>query len=410
MHDLSKALEENIALTKELQQLRPEMELLRLQVTNYEKMISEQRAPQENSETEIPNKKKRNSKSEKLNGESGDIAELQSKLDKTTEQIAEGERQRERMEVEYQKKLDESQRQKVKLEAQVSTFEKKLKDSQKELREVREALQASRSQLKENKSEDGNTFNKEPTARHKIEQSPTAEKERLPHKKTARKRAAELAMIGEKSTFSITPLLNRTKDLDTAGETTGLGLALDEVLAQTEHDIPSPIQMASKPNTQSTTASNVELAASASAKPQEKAKLKSLGGQLKSKRKGLDSDESSASKFAVTNQDIEKLISEDTEEKETAPHRRIKLHETSVSDRGSEFEQKKRKRKLLSKTTNTIIEEDETGDVVPPMETQPGRARKLKSTAGNALNSGSTEKPFSPLKRHRRGVNASFLV
>jgi hypothetical protein len=340
-------------------------------------------------------------------------------LDETTEKLAEGERQRERMKLDHQKQLDESQRQKHKLEEQVLTLEKKLKDTQAELRELRQEHQLSRSSLKDRPG-DGNTSNQEPAAKsHNKDRSPAAENEKLPRKKVARKRATEQAMMGEKSTFSITPFLNKTKDA--ASESTGFGLTLDDVLAQVENDNPSPLPLAAKSDTQSTLALDTELTASTPLRPREKLKLKSLETQSKAKIKEATASEFSTSKLAVLNEDIEDEKSEDAKDveilktldsKETAPHKRIKLHETTVADRGPEVEHKKRRRKLISKanTTSTIIEEDETGEGSQPMEAQPGRARKLKSTLGNAFNSGSTDKPFSPLKRHKRGVNASFLA
>ncbi|KAL7788173.1 hypothetical protein V8C37DRAFT_411741 [Trichoderma ceciliae] len=423
VQDLSRALEENIALTKELGQLRPEIELLRQQVVNYEEMISKQHGLQhQQNHLEIALTSKKYSKPESPNDESEGIIELRSRLDETTEKMAQGERQRERMKLDHQKELDESQRQKQNLEGQVSTLEKKLKDSQTQLRNIQQGLQGSRSSLK-NKSEDGSTSNQELTARtHNKGQSPAAGKERLPHKKAARKRATEQAIMGEKSTFSITPFLNRTKDytLDTAGETTGLGLTLDEVLAQVESDNPSPLGIANKSDTQFTVAPDVEWTASTPLNPREKLRLKSPEARSKSKSKGGTMAEFLTSKLAVPNQDIGNETIEDRKDgeiskplhsKETVPLKRIKTHDTTIADRGSEFEHKKRKRKLLSKTnTNTIIEEDETGEGAQPMETQPGRTRKLKSSLGNTFNSQSTDNTFSPLKRHRRGVNASFLA
>ncbi|KAM0246698.1 hypothetical protein ACHAQJ_010134 [Trichoderma viride] len=424
MEELSKAVEENITLSKEIQQLRPEIELLRRQVTNYEKTISKQHGlqhQQEHLKAELASKKQ--SESESLHDTSEDIVKLRSMLDETTERIAEGERQRERMKLDHQKQLDESQRQKHKLEEQVLTLEKELKDTQTELRDLRQGLQASQSSLKDRPG-DGNTSNQEPTAKSHIkDRSSAAEKEKLSRKTAARKRAMEQAMMGEKSTFSITPFLNKTKDytLDATSEATGLGLTLDDVLAQVENDNPSPLQITNKSGTQSTAALDIELTASTPLRPREKSRPKSLETQSKSKTKETTMSEFPTPKLGVLSQDTGGKKSEDTKDeeilkaldsKEAAPHKRIKLHETTVADRGSEFEHKKRRRKLLSKanTTSTIIEEDETGETAQPMEAQPGRARKIKSTLGNAFNSGSTDKPFSPLKRHKRGVNASFLA
>ncbi|KAL7929084.1 hypothetical protein V8C35DRAFT_316566 [Trichoderma chlorosporum] len=390
MQDLSRALDENIALTKELQQLRPEMELLRQQVANYEKMLSEQR------DKEVASKRQ--------DDESEDISELRTALDKVTEKLAEEERQRESIKSKHRKELEKSETQNHKLEQKISTLEKKLKDSQKELRDVRKELKASQPTLKGDEPEDEDTaHDQEETAKSRgKDQSPTTQKERLSRRS---KRATERAMMGEKSTFSITPFLDKTKD-----ETNGL-LTLDDALAQAEDDNASPLVMANKSDARTAIVLNVEQVTSTPLRPREK---------LKSKRKdAVEVDEEHLSKLTASvrkigrakpedKQDEEML--EDPDSKETAPSKRIKLNETTMADPGSVFEHKKRKRKLLNKTNDIILEEDETGEGAQPMDTQPSRTRRVKSSVTSAFNSRSGTKPFSPLKRHKRGVNASFLA
>ncbi|KAL6808285.1 hypothetical protein J3E69DRAFT_351695 [Trichoderma sp. SZMC 28015] len=413
MRDLSKALDENRALTKELQQLRPEMELLKQQVTNYEKMLSEQR------KTELASKKQ--SKSKTPNDESEDMSELRAALDKITEKLAEEERQRENLKSNHRKELEESERQNDKLEQRISKLEKKLKDSQKELRDVRKELKAPQPSSKEDESEGGNTSNnQEATGKPRgKDQSSTTQKERLSRRT---KRTIEQAAVGEKSTFSITPLLNKIKDTTTK-ETNGLGLTLDDVLAQPGADDASPLVMANKSSdAKPIIAPDAELETTTPLRPREK---------LKSKKKATTTtatapatitaeDEDHLSKLTASVRKIARVRSEDPKDEETskdvdsddtAPPKRKTLHETATTDPSSVLEHKKRKRKLLNKTNDIILEEDETVGGVPPVETPPaGRPRRIKSSATSAFNSQTGTKPFSPLKRHKRGVNASFLA
>ncbi|KAL6854659.1 hypothetical protein J3F83DRAFT_754373 [Trichoderma novae-zelandiae] len=405
MQDLSKALDENLALTKELQQLRPEMELLRQQVTKYEKMIAEQRElqlQQDQSEKELASKKQ--PKREGPNEESEDIVVLRAALEKATEELIEEKKQRKSMESDHQEALEKSERQKHKLEGKISTLEKKLKESQKELQGVRKDLEASRASLQEDGPEDGTTIHTQgATAGPRTkDQSPTAEKERLPRKHTARKRATEQARMGEKSTFSITPLLNKTIDntLDAAKESNGLTLPLDDVLAQDENDDPSPLRMANKSEALPTLTLDVEEGTTTPLRPREKLKAKA-------KKKATTEDEDPAQAKPEDTKDEE--VPTATRSKEAATSKRIKLHETAVADPGPELEHRKRRRKLLNKT-NTILEEDETEEGAQATDAQHSRARKLKSSGAPAFSLQSTGKPFSPLKRHRRGVNASFLA
>ncbi|KAK0755551.1 hypothetical protein N5P37_011953, partial [Trichoderma harzianum] len=413
MRDLSKALDENRALTKELQQLRPEMELLKQQVTNYEKMLSEQR------KTELASKKQ--SKSKTPNDESEDMSELRAALDKITEKLAEEERQRENIKSNHRKELEESERQNDKLEQRISKLEKKLKDSQKELRDVRKELKAPQPSSKEDESEGGNTSNnQETTTKARAKDQSLTNKERLSRRN---KRTIEQAAVGEKSTFSITPLLNKIKDTTTK-ETNGLGLTLDDVLAQPGADDASPLVMANKSSdAKPIIAPDAELETTTPLRPREK---------LKSKKKATTTaatatatatttaeDEDHLSKLTASVRKIARVRSEDPKDEstskdvdsdDTAPPKRKTLHETATTDPSSVFEHKKRKRKLLNKTNDIILEEDETVEGVPAVETPAGRPRRIKSSATSAFNSQTGTKPFSPLKRHKRGVNASFLA
>ncbi|KAL7946645.1 hypothetical protein V8C42DRAFT_292795 [Trichoderma barbatum] len=397
MQDLSKALDDNRALTKELQQLRPEIELLRQQVTNYERMLSEQRGKELAS-----NRQSKSKGSNDESDESDENIELRATLEKVTEKLAQEERQRESIKSNHQKELEKSERQNNKLEGRISTLEKKLKDSQRELRDMRKELKVSQSSSKGDGLEDENaTHSEEATA-------PATQKSRR------HKRPAEKAMIGEKSTFSITPLLNKAKDvtLNTENKTNGLGLTLDDVLAQPEGDNASPLVMANKSDAQPTSVPVAEQDTFTPLRPREKLKRKS-------KKKAAEEDEDYMANLAASVQNLGRVTAEDTKYEEilkthdpeaTATSKRVKLNENATADIGSGFESKKRKRKLLNKTNDIIIEEDETGEGAQPMEAQPGRTRRLKSSTTGSFNSQSGGKTFSPLKRHKRGVNASFLA
>lgn len=407
MQDLSKALDENMALTKELQQLRPEMELLKQQVTNYEKMLSEQR------KMELASKKQ--SKSKSSNDESEDMSELRAALEKVTKKLAEEERQRESTKSNHRKQLEESERQNDKLEQRISKLEKKLKDSQKELRDVRKELKAPQPSSKEDESEGGNTSNNQEATT-----KPRAKEERLSRRN---KRTIEQAAVGEKSAFSITPFLNKTKDT-TAKENNGLGLTLDDVLAQPGVDDASPLVMANKSSdAKPIIAPDAELETTTPLRPREKLKSKKKANTTTAATTATATitaeDEDHLSKLTASVRKIARVRSEDTKEEETskdvdsddtAPSKRKKPHESATTEPGSVFEHKKRKRKLVNKTNDIILEEDETGEGIQPVETPAGRPRRMKASATGVFNSQTGTKPFSPLKRHKRGVNASFLA
>ncbi|EHK40527.1 hypothetical protein TRIATDRAFT_85599 [Trichoderma atroviride IMI 206040] len=407
------SIEENAALAKELQDLRSEVKLLRLRAADDEK--SESKSHQQEYLAQEPASKSQ-SNSNNSNDTNEEVIRLQSMLDKSTERITEEERHRERMKLNHQKQLYESERQNNKLEGKVLALEKKLKDAQTELREFR---QASHSGLKDRPGDGLDSTQDAATKSHDRDQSPPAEKDKVPRKRVARKRTTEQAKIGEKSTFSITPLLNKIKG--TGGTTGRPSLTFDDILLQ-EGDDPSPLRAAKKPEARSTAAAPATgLVASTPLRPREKLGSKSSETQSQPKATEVTSGKVPAPKSSAPSQGTEDEKPEDAkgegvskaaDSKETALHKRIKLHEsttTTTTDRGVDLEQKKRRRKLINKA-NTIIEEDETGEAAQPTEAQPGRARKLKSAVGSAFSSGTASKPFSPLKRHKRGMNASFLV
>ncbi|PNP37318.1 hypothetical protein TGAMA5MH_10800 [Trichoderma gamsii] len=406
----STTAEENDALTTELRELRSEVKLLRLGVADDEK--SESKPHQQEQLTQEPASKAQ-SNSNNSDDTKEEVVRLQSMLDKSTERLTEEERHRERMKLNHQKQLYESERQNNKLEGKISTLEKKLKDAQTELRELR---LASHSGLKDRSGDGLDSTQDVTTKSHDKDQSPPVEKEKMPRKRVTRKRTTEQAKIGEKSTFSITPLLNKIKG--TGGTTGRPSLTFDDILLQ-EGDDPSPLRATKKTEARSKAAPATGLVASTPLRPREKLGSKPSETQSQPKATEATSVEVPTAKPAAPSQDTGDEKPEETkgegtskaaDSKETSLHKRIKLHEsTTTTDRGVDLEQKKRRRKLINKA-NTIIEEDETGEVAQPTEAQPGRARKLKSAAGSAFNSGSGSKPFSPLKRHKRGMNASFLV
>jgi hypothetical protein len=74
----------------------------------------------------------------------------------------------------------------------------------------------------------------------------------------------------------------------------------------------------------------------------------------------------------------------------------------------SDADAKKRKRKLLG-ANKTLFDDDDEETAPKVQKTQLAPGRKLKAPLGG-LNNAFAGKTFSPLKRDRRGVHASFLA
>ncbi|KAL7623234.1 hypothetical protein AAE478_006915 [Parahypoxylon ruwenzoriense] len=250
-------------------------------------------------------------------------------------------------------------------------------------------------------------------------------------RRTLKKRGFEPTLVGEKSTFSITPFLNRTKsiieDTPKADEET-----LDEsVLAarQTEA-VEAP---ATEPVPTVTEASEKETSPSAPAEeerpkpgPKPRGRPKKVLGDAPSARKNAQPLPKKSSK-AKSN--LEKVVEEaDDDSHENQPEGTEPVEKTATvkfnfslpqdesasSGTNGEQQQKKKKRKVLG-STKTLFD-DEEGEAEParkPSKIQLGTKRTTtlgKAAVGAQRSAFASASSFSPLKKQRRGVGASFLA
>ncbi|OTA87395.1 hypothetical protein M434DRAFT_399487 [Hypoxylon sp. CO27-5] len=257
-------------------------------------------------------------------------------------------------------------------------------------------------------------------------QTPGAE-DNTKARRTLKKRGLEPTLVGEKSTFSITPFLNRTKsiveDTPKADEST-----LDDSI------LPAPPTEVVQPTTTVPVVAAAEVTqnekASAPAENEKpKPALKSRGrpkkvlGDATSAKKNV---QPIPKKPLKTKSSLEKVAEESNDgnrenqrepaelaERTTTVKFNFSLPQDESTSSSMNGEQPKKKKRKVLGSTKTLFDEEE-GEAPParkPSKVQLGAKRALgKAPLAVKRNAFAGAASFSPLKRDRRGVGASFLA
>ncbi|XXH03898.1 oligosaccharyl transferase subunit ost3/OST6 [Hypoxylon texense] len=251
-------------------------------------------------------------------------------------------------------------------------------------------------------------------------------------RRSFKKRVFEPTVVGEKSMFSITPFLNRTKSIIEDTPQADEEAPDDSILAAraTEAEVVEPVAAEPAVTTAEDNASETTPPA-----PTETEKPKP-GPKTRGRPKKVLGDAPSAKKNAQpvpkkalkTKSSLEKVVEEESTEgnQENQPGAQapaektmtVKFNfdlpqdESTASSTNGGDQQKKKKRKILG-STKTLFDEEE-GEAQParkPAKVQLGAKRTLgKAPLGGKRNAFAGAASFSPLKRDRRGVGASFLA
>lgn len=450
MQDSGKALQEKFALTRELNRLRPEMEHLQSQLANYQAMVAEKndlRRQVDSLEVELENEK-RSRQRVQFKEDDATIGELKAQLAKAEQKLAADKKEREKARKEHERELAEAQALSERLEERVDSLKAKYKSSQGELKETRAQLEACQADLEKGRKTTSRSI-KEPTKKSVTIESGLSRKRRaqemsfeditiqtpgnddMPSKRfAAKKRGIEKATVGEKSTFSITPFLSRTKNLsdesleasahdesDVAGPDStfadkGDSTAPSQLIPEPEAEEPvpetAPEEPAPKPKVQLRAKSKTEAAPKAAAKPRGRPRTKALAeatpaqtNKAISKAAGTTSSKPKADKAVAVSVPVE-------QENVTAAASR---KAPALQPKAPEADVKKKKRKLLGAANQTLFDDDEAEAAAKPAKpaaAAPGK--RARTQLGGGVRNAFAGSSFSPLKRDRRGVNASFLA
>ncbi|KAL5622970.1 hypothetical protein FOBRF1_002220 [Fusarium oxysporum] len=219
--DSNKVLQEKLALSHKLDQIQPELEHLKTQLENHRTVVAQKQDLERqlsSIEVELENEKRSKKRMQSKNHDN----------DQVKEQLDEAKRELEKLKKEHTRELREVRGECDMLEGRVEDTRSKLKKTQGDLKDTRAELASCRAELEEarkalatNKpSKKTVTMKEHPIGKKRAQDlsmedisigTPGPDEATL--RRPSKKRGAERALVGEKSTFSITPFLNRTKNL-----------------------------------------------------------------------------------------------------------------------------------------------------------------------------------------------------
>ena len=216
--DSTKLLTEKLMLTRELSSLKPEVDHLRSQAASHQCLVAERLSLQRQLnmlQVEMENEKhltgRTDARERKLRE---DEARLEAQMEKLRADLGNERRERLKAEEEAQVKSHEWENKVIMLESRLGTFRSKLKASKDKLKEAQTKLHGAGAVS--NNSSNSSAFstcvpNLRKRVASRIDEDTMIGTPGDPPAAKKSKRAT--TMIGEKSTFSITPFLNRTASL-----------------------------------------------------------------------------------------------------------------------------------------------------------------------------------------------------
>lgn len=245
-------------------------------------------------------------------------------------------------------------------------------------------------------------------------------------KRPLKKKGIEPSMVGEKSTFSITPFLNKSNTINVS-ETIEEEMEEPSIL-EGKGDPAVPIVEPEAETAEEILGGVEQQPAKTVAKALKMTKPKAAEKKSRGKAKGavLAQASTKANVAAVSSSEDKAADEPEAVGKENLPadtalevkNKAVEAANTSADN----AEPKKKKRKLGASTKGTIFDQEEdAGEVVASIPTVATVAAKRKPVglktaakkgpvAALAKTGAFGGKTFSPLKRDRRGVGASFLA
>ena len=218
--DSTRILAEKLTLARELSSLKPELDHLRSQTATHQSLLAEKLSLQRQLSTvqvELETEKRSMQRvlatEDKLQAED---AKLESRLESLQANLAKEHRERQKVEREAQKLSREAENKRTTLESRLDAFRNKLKTTKEQLKETQTALltaQASANAVSNRTSASNRpTTASAPNHRKRVAVQMDADTMiGTPGDMPASKRSKGGSTLpGEKSTFSITPFLNRT--------------------------------------------------------------------------------------------------------------------------------------------------------------------------------------------------------
>ena len=445
LQDSGKHMQEKLALSRELDRLRPELEHLQLQLTNHHAVVAEKHRLQrqlDSVEVELENEKR--SRQRAQDKESRILTEdLKARAESAEKCLASERKEKDKLKKYHDSALSKANASIEQLQAKLSDLKESLSKSQAELKIAKaevnsrqaanpifvpaalpEVISFEPPKRKNNKRRsDGSSL--------QDVDFETPGHDKQPARFPAKKRAGQHAPVGEKSSFSVTPFLTRNKrsasDLPgskpSASDRSSSPDQVDSTREQLQTE--APLGSGSPGDDQAALAHSIPAAvpkAQKSQKQRGRPKANQAAGMAPTTQHstsltaGSLGEDSSRQTLTVGNQDEmgQQIVAKAANRQENVQLKTLKREGQKlglgphVRDVAAEVESKKRRRKLLGAGQATLFDDDVEDE---PVATQShlGQGVKRKKALPGGLSNAFATASFSPLKRDRRGVGASFL-
>ncbi|RYP72907.1 hypothetical protein DL771_003945 [Monosporascus sp. 5C6A] len=426
---------------------------LRKKLQDAQKQLREEQKDKERLEEELEAAARASQKAQKqASGEAED--ELRTMLKKAQNDLEVQRKETEKIRQESQVAVSEAEERSEHLEKKLDKFKAKVRELQDQLKQCQADLKKAQQARGPAPEEISAKANRRPEAFPKKKardmamddftqitiDTPSAEDGNRA-RRMFKKRPIEPSAVGEKSTFSITPFLNRSK--------TGSDDAPEED-EEVEDSILGPRQKSKTPEVV-TAASEAVPAEGADTEPttapaaeddkpkSKRGRPKKVLGDAPSVKKNAQPS-AAAKKAAKANKPSLEKVSEESAEaeggNEEEDHQAKKAQEAAENTKTTKFgvaqneasaapslngeQPKKKKRKVLGSTKTLFVEEEGEEAAAPAVVRKQGKAQlgggakglsKAPLAARRAMfAAGAGASTFSPLKRDRRGLGASFLA
>lgn len=412
----AKLLTEKLALAREIANMKPELEHLRVQLSTQQTLLADKLALERQVSTlevELETEKRAAKRAASKSQNSDREDDLKTQIDELKKELVKEKREKEKQQRTAEKESSEWESKKGLLEGKLDDFRTKLRSTKTQLKESQEALKKA-----EAASVSKTAVN--PRKRPAVEMSAdaaigTPDGVAVRGKRPGLKRGKpDQTMLGEKSMFSITPFLNRTINIS-ADTSTPEAKVVETAPQDDEGEASTPELRLPATNVEAPmpTADSPSAGVKAMAK-----KFSQEAGVLK-EAKTSSVNKNPEPKRPKKTSTLDVVVEEEGDENEitvqpvaevtkTAPAKKLLKASSVVQDKE---EPQKKRRKLLG-GGKTLFDEDD-GDV----PRRPAKVTLGARALGKAVAKGGHLAPpvagfgaFSPLKKDRRGANASFLA
>ncbi|KAK1827303.1 hypothetical protein QBC39DRAFT_362034 [Podospora conica] len=372
------------------------------------------------TKTALATEKRAAQRAAKASAAQDDVSELAEKLAAVEQELARERKEKARIQKEQEQFAADLEVRQEAINGKVDRLKARLRESQEELKQCREDLERAQERaVTIPKSTTTSVPLKRPAAvkppvkkragkQLGVEESmlQTPDHDDRP-KRPLKKKPFELASAVEKSTFSITPFLNKTMNLSETSKVGDDATRTAPILklhgGETTTTVPVPED--SEPSMDSPEPEAAEPELPAEKKPRTKVLKRPLGDGAAKKNPAARGRKVSAQESSL------EQVAEEPDEVSLGQENRSGESATAAV---AEPEPKKKKRKILGASNKpSLLFEDDEGEKVAPAKRPPKSASlagvRAKAPLGGIKNAFAGAS-FSPLKRDRRGVGASFLA